>query len=189
MAEDKFNVMELTKKLFVAHTSPDNEMPSKVKYIDEKVGKSRQDTVQTKVFDICNEEDTNLFLIDEDLKNELMEALTEASDTEISQFQLYRNESTNSYLVYLKTDDCYAMVEMLLVVTPDDWCAVINNCSRPFVASNHFTYEGSKETLQDDFGVSAERSTFDALLLAAEKHFQDFSGNFFGGNKEEKQEE
>ncbi len=169
----EFNVIDLTKSLFASQTTPDNKMTGVARYEDKMVPKKRREIIQEKVFDFCNEDDTDLFQINEELKEELKTALEEDNETEISQLQLYTNESTNSSLVYIKTDDCYCMLELLLVICPEHWCAVVLNCSHPVVETNLFQYEGSRE-LDRDFDVDAERSTFDALLLAAERHFEEF---------------
>lgn len=169
----EFNVVELTKRLFASQTLPDREMTGVARYVDNMVPKTRRETIQEKVFDYCNEDDTDLFEINEEQKEELRAALEEDNETEISQLQLYTNESNNSSLVYIKTDDCYCNVELLLVICPEHWCAVVLNSFHPVVETNLFHYEGSRE-LDRDFGVDVDRSTFDALLLAAERHFEEF---------------
>jgi hypothetical protein len=172
------DAVDLVKSIFKAHTALETDLPScAAKYVEEIVPKNRRESVQEKVFDFCQEEDTDLFEADENVTSTLLSELKEMSEVGIAQLQVYSNASNQSSLVYLRTDFSNMELELILVVTPSDWCAVVSIGGRPVVYSNHFTYEGSSGTFTDGFDVDINTSTFDAILLAAERSFQEFSAN------------
>ncbi len=176
-SKGSFSFSDLVKNIFKAHTTLNSDLPSEAKYVDEIVPKKRRDSVQENVFDFCQEDDTDLFEVDNDSTQALLSELKAMSEVGIAQLQVYSNVSTKSSLVYLHTDLSYMDLEIILVAVPNDWCAVVSCNGQPAVHSNHFTYEGSSDTFIDGFDIDTNTSTFDAILLAAERYFQEFSTN------------